>query len=604
MNLFLAALRPTGEPIGKTDLFGFIARLPRGIETESVVEGPFAAMGASGAGTLRPLVARYRHLIGAGDVRLDNRSELRKLARESTERTSDLELVLALVDAKGAQAVNELHGDFGFVIWDARAQKVIAARDPFGVKPLFLRRDPGMLLFSSRAAPLALREDYDLDYMRDFLFGGSQNTARTAWRDVTRVEAGQLLVQRGTVSETQKYWSAERFEPASAATEADAVSEFRSLFTSAIQTRLDPAGPTWAHLSGGLDSSSIVCTAERQVRRGSIGGTITLVDSLGSGDETPYSNLVVENLGLTNLQLKDTWAWQESAAFTATDEPNSLFPFQTRDHLIRDALRQNNARVLLSGLGADHYLTGNLNYIPDLITSGRWVQAASDLVSWSVAMRRSFWWTAKHYAIEPLVGSRVLRNRTDDDALRLPRWLGNAQMITREYARLFDGDHKPPRGRRFTHATARELATISDWVLRGEFEEGMEVRYPFLHRPLIEFALRLPVRMKARPQARKWVLREAMRDLIPEEIRTRQGKGGIGARILWSLNREADTIQSLLRQPLLAELGLIDVQHLRAAVDEARNGARHHLVMLMSALSLETWLAVRNGQTAGQRRAA
>ncbi len=604
MNLFLAALRPTGEAIGKSDLFGFLTRLPRGIETDCIIEGPFAAIAATSTSTMRPLVARFRHLIGVGDVRLDNRAELRKLARDSTERTSDLELVLAAVDAKGAQAVSQLQGDFGFVVWDARAQKIIAARDPFGVKSLFMRRAPGLILFSSRAAPLATREEYDLDYMRDFLFGGCLNTTRTPWRDVTRIESGQLYVQRGTSGESQTYWSAERFEPARSAREADSVAEFRSLFSSAVQQTLDTQGPTWAHLSGGLDSSSIVSTAERLVGRGSIAGTVTLVDSLGSGDETRFSDLVVQELGLPNLQLKDTWAWQESAAFRPTDEPNSLFPFQTRDHMIRDVLRQNNARVLLSGLGADHYLTGNLNYIPDLVSAGHWVRAARDLVGWSMAMRRSFWWTTRHHAIEPLIGTRLLRSRRNEDAMRLPRWLGNAQRVTTEYARLNGYTLKPPRGRMFTHATARELAMLSDWVLRGEFEDGMEVRYPFLSRPLIEFSLRLPVQMKARPTARKWVLREAMRGVLPEAIRTRHGKGGIGARILWSLKQEAGTIQSLLRQPLLAELGLIDVQHLRAAVEEASNGAKHHLVMLMSALSLETWLAVRNGQTATQRRAA
>jgi asparagine synthase (glutamine-hydrolysing) len=604
MSFFLAACRAGGAPLGKSDLFSMIARLPRGTETESVFDGPFAAIASAGAHMVRPKIAKYRHLIGVGDVRLDNRAELRRIATESTERTSDLELVLAVIDAKGVDAVTALHGDFGFVVWDARAQKLIAARDAFGVKSLFMRRDRGITVFSSLAAPLAAREEYDIDYMRQFLYGGCLNTERTAWRDVTRVEAGQVYMQRGSAGDAKKFWSAEQFQPSKSALEADAVDEFRSLFRTAVSTRLDHNGRTWAHLSGGLDSSSIVSTAERLVNRGSIAGTVTLVDSLGSGDETPFSNLVVNELGVPNLQLRDTWAWQENSGFTATDEPSSLYPFQARDRAIRETLRQHNARVLLSGLGADHYLTGNLNYIPDLVTAGRWVQAGKDLLAWSMAMRRSFWWTARNYAVEPLIGGRLLRSGHDEDALRLPRWLGDANVVAREYARLADVTVNPPRGRRFAHSTARELATVAEWVLRGEFEEGMDVRYPFLSRPLVEFALRLPVAMKARPRARKWILRESMRGVLPEAIRTRQGKGGIGARILWSLNQEADTIQALLRQPLLADLGLIDVSHLRAAVDEARHGAKHHLVMLMSALSLETWLAVRNGQLASQRRAA
>jgi asparagine synthase (glutamine-hydrolysing) len=467
-----------------------------------------------------------------------------------------------------------------------------------------MRRDNGVLLFASRVAPLATQDDYDLDYMREFLYGGCLNTSRTLWRDVVRVEPGQLYQQRGTTGEWLRHWSADRFEPARKAGEAETVAEFRSLLTASIQQRLDPAGPTWSHLSGGLDSSSIVSTSERIIRPGSINGTITMVDSMGNGDERRFSDLIGRDFGVPNVQVSDAWPWQNSGAFTLSDEPNSLYPYQDRDQRVRAVMRERQARVLLSGHGADQYLTGNLNYIPDLVVSGRWIHATRDLVSWSLANRRSFWWMAKRHAVEPLLGARLLRSSRDDDAARLPRWLGTATQVTREYARVYDFAVKPPRGRMFSYQTSREVAGLSDWILRDAFEDGMEVRYPFLSRPLVEFALRLPVEMRLRPGVRKWILREAMRGVLPEPIRTRQSKGSIGARILWSLQQEAGTLQALLRQPLLAELGLIDVHHLRTAVEEARTGAKHNLVMLMSALSLETWLAVRNGQTATQRRAA
>ena len=85
--------------------------------------------------------------------------------------------------------------------------------------------------------------------------------------------------------------------------------------------------------------------------------------------------------------------------------------------------------------------------------------------------------------------------------------------------------------------------------------------------------------MRVQPFARKRVLREAMRGVLPEQVRTRQSKGGIDARILWSLQRENGFLRSLLQDPILADLGVLNASALRTAVDEARRGVKHNLVM-------------------------
>jgi asparagine synthase (glutamine-hydrolysing) len=443
-----------------------------------------------------------------------------------------------------------------------------------------------------------------MDYLRDFLFGLPGCAATTAWRDVQRVEAGTVFQQRGTVGSVRTYWSAYDFEPQPEADEAESVAEFQQLFQDAVRQRLDGNGHTWAQLSGGLDSSAVTCVAEQLVRRGSIAGTVTLVDSLGEGDERKFSNLIVQKYELRNEQIRDSWPWEDAGSLTLIDEPNQLYPFQQRDRRVCDAVRSNHGRVLLSGLGSDHYLAGNLSYIPDLILAGHWWRAARELTAWSLITRRSFWWTARHHALLPLLGPRIIKHGKNEDAPRFPAWLGDEQSVGRVFQRLFDVHQGAPRGRRFSHAVAREMAMLPAWVHRDGFEQGLEVRYPFLSRPLVEFSLRLPVHMRARPFARKWVLREAMRDVLPEPVRTRQSKGKIDARIIWALQRESGTVQGLLREPILAELGLVDATRLRTAVDEARRGIKHNLVMLMSALSLETWLRVRSGRNAVERLAA
>ena len=600
MNLFFCALRPSGQPVHKSDLFAFLARMPRDVEYETVIEGSFAAVAATGARAIRGLTGKHRHLIGVGDVRLDNRAEVLRFCRGLNDGASDLELVLAAIDARGAAVVNELHGDFAFVAWDSRAQKVVAARDAFGVKSLFLRREGGMVLFSSRAAPLA-REEYDVDYLRDFLYGMPRATEHSVWKDVQRIEAGTVFEQRGTAGRVERYWSASDFSPASTMKEVDAISEFRRLFTSSIETRLDGAR-TWAQLSGGLDSSAIVSTAEACVRQGAVAGTVTLVDTLGDGDERAFSSRVVDRFGLRNLQVEDSWPWEQSANLGTTDEPTALYPFQARDDRMRSAVVSNGGRVLLSGLGSDHYLMGSLSYIPDLVMTGRLLRAARELAAWSYTGRQSFWTMARKHAVDPLVRRKVTTALPSD--MHVPSWLGERRKFEQHFSKLYDFMFAAPRGRMFEYYTAREMENIGPWVMRNGFEDGIEVRYPFLSRPLVEFSLQLPIHLRVRPFARKYILRQAMRGILPEEIRLRSTKAGIDARIIWALQQEKAQLNRLLDQPILSELGLIEASKLRAAVEEARCGEKHNMVMLMAALSLETWLSVREGRLATVRKAA
>jgi asparagine synthase (glutamine-hydrolysing) len=118
------------------------------------------------------------------------------------------------------------------------------------------------------------------------------------------------------------------------------------------------------------------------------------------------------------------------------------------------------------------------------------------------------------------------------------------------------------------------------------------VRYPFLDRELLEFSLQLPPESRVRPGAPKWILRAAMRGRLPEEIRTRRGKGHVGARAVWALRHERTQLEALIRDPILGQLGCVDPSRLRAAMEAAWKGHVPNTVLLLSVLALETWLAV------------
>ena len=197
--MYCSALRVNGEVLSARDVFGCIARLKRPqSEIESICAGPFAAFGVLRSGA-PSYIARWRHLIGVGDVRLDHRADVARLANiDCAHSLSDLELVLATIHAIGEACVPTLLGDFAFVVWDPRAQKVLAVRDAFGIKPLYHRTISGLVLFSSEMSPLRSHETYDLEFVVDFITGCTAPGARTVWNEIATVPAASVVRQRGT----------------------------------------------------------------------------------------------------------------------------------------------------------------------------------------------------------------------------------------------------------------------------------------------------------------------------------------------------------------------------------------------------------------------
>ena len=595
--MFFCGLRRSGGTLSETELFGAagVPRGWRGPETAILSHGPFMVAVRSGPGLMRPLMARHRQMVAVGDVRLDNRAEVARLAGVSGA-ASDLELVLRALDAQGEKAISELLGDFGLVIWDARAHKLLAIRDAFGVKPLYYRATPELLQFSSRADTLATAERYDVEYIADFLTGLVAPDDRTIWDGVKALPAGGCLLQRGTQARGWRYWSPDAFEPEPHGDAPYYEDQFLTLFRDGVRARLGAPGTTWSQLSGGLDSSSVVAMAQTVGGGRGLAGTLTVVDTLGAGDERRYVDSVLRRYDLRNEQVRDQWAWQhDDDGPPGLDVPRPLFPFWARDRRVADVVRRAGGRVLLSGFGSDHYLMGNLNYIADAASRGRLGLATKELTRWAVAMRQSFWGLAREHVVAPVVGGYFAGRRAVPN---LPSWVAtDFAARTKLHSRVNEATASAgPRGGLFAARIARDVAAIPSGVDRWPFGEDIEVRYPFLHRPLVEACLKMPAAMRIRPAGTKWVLRQAMRGMLPEDVRTRASKGLIDARILWSLNRERGRIDRLLHDPLLAQMGCIDPEALRRDVDAARRGEPVRLVMLMSVLSLETWLAVRNGR--------
>jgi len=548
-------------------------------------------------------VAASGSLVAAGCMRLENRDALTRRYGLTDEPVSDVALALRHYRRTGEGAIRDLIGDFALVIADGRSGTALAARDAFGVRTLYTAQRGDVAVFATRAEAIAIGDDYDTDYLIEFAAGVESEAGRTAYGGVRSVPPASIAVVRTGAIEVRTYWSAVEFEPRPVRDERAAVEEFRSRLFDAVRLCLTGDAGTWSELSGGLDSSSIVSIAQTLERRGDVatglGGTLTYVDSVGAGsDEREYSNSVLEAYGVRNELLVD-YVPLQNAATPATwyDLPSIRCLLAARDADTACLLRRAGVTALLSGVGSDHYLMGNMFFFADWIMGGEWRRAARELLRWAALGRVSFWKLAYLNVVLPLAPPAMQQRRAR--GAEAPRWIpvGARRRLRLTERSPVARSYAGRRGAQYAHEVAYATGAITAAIDYGIVADCADVRYPFCHRPLVEFALSLPAEMCRRPNARKWILREAMRGYLPELIRTRRWKGAFDGRVAWTLMHARDRVDALLDRPMLAELGCIDVAPLRAALARATTldgeVERGHV---LNALALELWLRVRAGR--------
>ena len=603
MRYFICLVHPGGEPVNESLRLKYTPRCGPWAEAQTrwTTAGSFAAITGTLDGHFGPVISRRGRFIGVGDVRLDNYDEVARWTR-SPVGVPDLELVLATLEQRGPECVKDLLGDFAFVVWDDVHRELLAARDAFGVRGLHLVESSNVVALSSRASMLARNDDYDLEFIADTLIGGSNCDELNPFAGVTTVPSGSTLLRRGSSTQVSEHWSPYSFAP-DLMPDVDAQAEmFRDLFATSIRMRLQGPGGVWAQLSGGLDSSAVVCMAQALARGGlrpaPIAGTITIVDSLGKGDERPFVDAVVQQYNLPNEQVVDYWMWQDDGRSPPrTETPSGLYPLYARDRQCCEIIRRAGGRILLTGVGSDHYLSCLPYHVADRIARGRMSAACLELTRWAVLTRTSFWHELFRSGIRPLL-PKPLRHLTRPRANRVPAWVdprfARAMALHSRWPdrRSLDGR----LGAKYAGAIADQIGHFGRHSDRTVFDEALEVRHPFLYRPLVEFSLRLAPELRTRAREQKWILRQAMRGILPEAVRTRTGKGGIDSRLAWSLIQEQERISEMLVDPLLSQLGCVDPRKLRAAVDAIRRGQESVVMPVIETLSLETWLRVRSNR--------
>lgn len=564
-----------------------------------------------------PLADPGGDLLLTADARIDNRAGLlRDLGLEGRPGAviPDSALILKAYETWGEECPARLLGDFAFAIWDRRKQQMFAARDHLGVRPFFYHHRPGRLFaFGSEIkallrvpeVPRRLNEVRVADYLVPML----EDKVITFYRDIVRLPPAHTLTVGRDGMAVRSYWSLDPSRELRLGSDEEYAAAFRDLFSEAVRCRLRSAGPIGSLLSGGIDSSSIVCVA-RSLLEGTGGAPLhtfsALFDEVPECDERPFINAVLEGGGVephfVRADLVSPFV-DLDRVFDHEDEPFYAMNLFMHWALYR-AARDSGVRVLLDGIDGDTTLAQRTEFLAELVRAGRWRSLAAEIRGLSARLGlppRTLLWK---YALRPAAPEALRRAWRRARGRHRPPWSRN-RIINPAFSRriglarraegLLADRLRPARTSREDH-WRRLNSGLVPFVLevadKAAAAFGLEPRYPFFDRRLVEFCLALPVGQKLRHGWTRAVLRRALAGVLPDAIRCRGGKTDLnplfnrGLRI-FEQERLEDVI---VRNPGRLEEH-VDVPALRETYHRfVRAGAEEDAHIVWVAATLGLWL--------------
>ena len=535
---------------------------------------------------------------------LELRNELQQLGR-SFRSASDTEVLLQAYDQWGAECVSRFNGMWAFVIYDRRRQCLFASRDRFGVKPLYRWTDGRRLILASEIKAIVASGWYRTEpnwqtSARFLCHGHLDQDAETFYAGVTQLEAGSTLEVTLSGRRTKRsFWSIGELDDQPP---ADPIGVFRNLFEDSVRLRMRSDVPVGVCLSGGIDSSAIISTMA-SLRRDTDSTPLEAFSYIPEefseaeyiNDSVRQTRAVLNELRTTPEELWDVLP----TALWHYDEPvhsaTALIGFE----LMRVA-RRRGVTVVLNGQGADEVNAGYQSYFPahwsDLMHSGRWAHVLREVRAYSQAHGRDYKQllrgTLGHWLrreVRRLPGFTALRRLMPPRAPDQP-WLSREFV---EHAPKIDSDSwTMPLAAVLRHSVERRPLPLYLRVEdRNSMAHSVEARLPFLDYRLVSLAFSLPGDWKLRGGWNKYLVREALRGVIAEPVRTRRDKMGFPTPSRnWWAGPWYEPMMDLLRSRNLRDSGVCDVSRVEGDLRRHAKGEIDVAAQLFRLAEFGTWL--------------
>lgn len=536
---------------------------------------------------------------------LEIRKQLESIGHQFNTET-DTEVILKAYQAWGFESFSHLNGMFAFVIFDCKKRTVIAVRDRFGVKPLYYWISPtGSVAFGSEIKQFTGLTDWDpkINGQRvyDFLnWGVLDHTSETCFKDVMQLRGGEYLSfslnDLPNIPKPKKWYTLALSKFYGNLQEAG--KHFKELLESSVRLRLRADVDIGSCLSGGLDSSSIVCVANHFFRDNKIYGrqkTFSACSDVKQFDERSFIDSVVAATGVdahyTYPKLENLFndcqdvIWHQDEPFAST----SIYA----QWLVFKLSKEKGVKVMLDGQGADEHLAGYHGFFGnrfyDLFCSLRWKTLFDEIQSTK----------ALHNSLSPLsslLGKFVpgllvqpLRRIMGRSATK-PDWLNLELLQANDCLPNFNGTKKTVVDQSIQQLLHSSLPMLLHWEDRDSMAHSIESRTPFLDYRLVEFTLGLSSDHKISDGWTKRVLRESMKGILPENIRTRIDKlGFVTAEEEWLRRQDPKRFRQALEHSIERSAGLL-LPSARKLLDDMIDGKRPFSYLPWRMIILGYWI--------------
>jgi asparagine synthase (glutamine-hydrolysing) len=588
-------------------------------------------------GEQQPLVGRTDAVLVL-DGRIDNRDELLR-ALDLPRTASDAGCVLAAYERWGDAFAERLNGDFALAVFDESRQRLILARDAIGIRPLYYFRNERLFAFASEIKALLAHPDIpsqpDDEGIADFLLMSSRpldQQAATCFAGISAVEPAHLVIATPGRAAARRYWDFDAGLAIRLRSFAEYTEAFQERFSTAITRRIRSAYPIAVSVSGGLDSSSIFCEAETLVRSGAgacpgIKGVAYSGFAGTDSDEVAFLREIEREYGVSidrfPLEQFSGLASGVHEQIGAIEAPFLDYMWGVTRELHRRA-RATGARVLLSGTWGDQVLFSSA-YLIDLFRRLAWGKILHDLREYrrwfgeeeARILTRSFAWATARHHLPPALVPPLKRIRLKWFPPGRPkRWfsdafLGRALRFADRPATMGAGFHSAQARSIYLEARSKYHVHCMEWNNKVTALSGLDAALPFLDRDLIAFLMAIPGEIQNWRGVPRGLMREAMRGILPEPVRTRAWKANFTNAVNRGVEQDLSAItHALSRDSLGVRRGYLDperlapeVAALSASLSEADTSYSWDLA---DVFGLEVWLQVffqGGAKVAGSRSA-
>jgi asparagine synthase (glutamine-hydrolysing) len=506
---------------------------------------------------------------------IELRDEL-KAAGYCFRSTSDTEVLLAAYRHWGPACLAKLNGMWAFVIHDRGRGVLFGARDRFGVKPLFVHRGKDCWLLASEVKAITASGVYQREtnwqVSADFLLHGRlDESPATFFAGIEQIPAGcafELTLDGRWRQWT--YWSLAAIKPEPT---ADVEAAFAELLEDAVRLRLRSDVPVGVCLSGGLDSTAIICAMARNRQAGATTPLLAFCYHEAAFDERAFiaDTLAQTGAALRRISLTPEAMWDSlGEVLRFQDEPIISGAPIAGFHLMKLAA-SNGVKVVLNGQGSDEVLAGYPSYFQD-----HWstlLRTAQVTRAWHEMREYAAWHKASagplfvrslgrlfHQELRRLPPYRSVASRRRWRRLKEKRWF--APGLLDRHAQLDEGyddsDLNAVLRRSVERARLPHYLRLED---RNSMAHGVEARLPFMDYRLVSLAFRVPADRKMQGVWNKALLRNSLRGRIPDSVRTRVEKMGFPTSLhVWMTGALAEPLRDILGSRAARERGIYDVE--------------------------------------------